>query len=195
MGYAGYGSYFLSPMTGMGSYYPISGFGALDGVFVDAANSAKWLVGKGDYGLSAIAQQVYGSSTPWRAIYDANKSIIGSNPDLIQPGMILTLPTVPGFPPPQGALSQTKNVAGSTSAVVANQTIVGNDGKDIVIGSDGKGATVVTATGAKTASMSTGAMVGIGAIAVVAIGGLALAAKKKKPAYSANRRRRHHRRH
>lgn len=45
-------------------------------------------VSSGD-SLSAIAAQ-YGVS--WQEIYELNKSVIGSNPDMIQPGMTLTIP-------------------------------------------------------------------------------------------------------
>jgi hypothetical protein len=176
--------------TRRGRYFSTSGFG---GAFVDSG-TAKWLVGKGDYGLSFIAKQVYGAGAPWKPIYDANKSVIGSNPDLIQPGMILTLPPIPGFPDPQGAVSATKNVAGTTAAVVpAGTTIIGSGGEKIAIGPGGQ----VVGGGSKTAGMSTGMMIGIGAAAVVVIGGLALMAKKKggggygPPRMTANRRRRH----
>ena len=41
--------------------------------------------------LSKIAKHVYGDANKWRAIYDANRDKI-KNPDLIQPGQVLTLP-------------------------------------------------------------------------------------------------------
>jgi nucleoid-associated protein YgaU len=42
--------------------------------------------------LPSIAQQVYGDANQWRRIYDANKDTIGSNPNLIKPGMQLSIP-------------------------------------------------------------------------------------------------------
>ena len=42
--------------------------------------------------LWAIAEQELGSGNRWREIYDANKDMIGDNPDLIQPGMVLKIP-------------------------------------------------------------------------------------------------------
>ncbi|MGE0760436.1 MAG: LysM peptidoglycan-binding domain-containing protein [Pirellulaceae bacterium] len=42
--------------------------------------------------LSAIAARVYGSSAEWRRIYDANRAVIGNNPNLIRPGQTLVLP-------------------------------------------------------------------------------------------------------
>jgi nucleoid-associated protein YgaU len=43
--------------------------------------------------LSAIAEQVYGNGTDWRSVYDANRGAIGGNPDLIQPGTELVIPS------------------------------------------------------------------------------------------------------
>lgn len=57
----------------------------------DAPTPSKYIVNQGDY-LIKIAKQVYGDSSRWREIYEANKELIGSNPDLIQPGMELDIP-------------------------------------------------------------------------------------------------------
>jgi len=43
--------------------------------------------------LSAIAKQELGDANRWREIYELNKDLIGDNPDLIQPGMELKLPS------------------------------------------------------------------------------------------------------
>lgn len=42
--------------------------------------------------LSLISKRVYGDSSKWRQIYDANKSVIGGNPNLIYPGQQLVIP-------------------------------------------------------------------------------------------------------
>ena len=42
--------------------------------------------------LSSIARKLTGSSD-WHAIYNANKDTIGSNPNLIYPGQVLTIPS------------------------------------------------------------------------------------------------------
>ncbi|MBC6990967.1 MULTISPECIES: LysM peptidoglycan-binding domain-containing protein [Hymenobacter] len=42
--------------------------------------------------LSKIAKNHYGDAAKWHQIYEANKGIIGSNPDHIEVGQVLTLP-------------------------------------------------------------------------------------------------------
>ena len=43
--------------------------------------------------LWAIAEQELGDGSRWREIYDANKDVIGDNPDLIKPGQTLKIPS------------------------------------------------------------------------------------------------------
>lgn len=42
--------------------------------------------------LSKIAKRFYANANDWRRIYDANRTVIGDNPDLIKPGQKLTIP-------------------------------------------------------------------------------------------------------
>jgi len=49
-----------------------------------------YTVVKGD-SLSKIAKHFYGNANGWRQIFEANRDQI-SNPDLIQPGQVLTIP-------------------------------------------------------------------------------------------------------
>ncbi len=42
--------------------------------------------------LSKIAGQFYGDVHQWNKIYDENRELIGSNPDMIQPGQTLKIP-------------------------------------------------------------------------------------------------------
>jgi nucleoid-associated protein YgaU len=35
---------------------------------------------------------VYGDAQQWRRIYEANREVVGGNPDLIHPGQVLKLP-------------------------------------------------------------------------------------------------------
>ena len=44
--------------------------------------------------LSKIAKDHYGDAANWHQIYDANKALIGNNPDLIEIGQVLTLPSL-----------------------------------------------------------------------------------------------------
>lgn len=42
--------------------------------------------------LSGIAQKYYGDTGKYMKIYEANKAVIGNNPDMIKPGMELVIP-------------------------------------------------------------------------------------------------------
>jgi len=50
-----------------------------------------YTVKKGDC-LWNIAKQLYGSGADYSKIYEANKGTVGSNPNLIYPGQVLTIP-------------------------------------------------------------------------------------------------------
>ena len=54
-------------------------------------NQDTYTVQSGD-SLSKIAKQHYGNANSWTKIYNANKTTIGDNPDLIKPGQRLTIP-------------------------------------------------------------------------------------------------------
>ncbi|HEX8427670.1 LysM peptidoglycan-binding domain-containing protein [Hymenobacter sp.] len=58
-----------------------------------ATQGQSYTVVSGD-SLSKIAKNHYGDAAKWHRIYDANKATIGSNPDHIEVGQVLTLPTV-----------------------------------------------------------------------------------------------------
>lgn len=51
-----------------------------------------WTVRSGD-SLSSIATRFFGTSRNWRAIYEANKAAIGSDPAALKVGMTLQIPT------------------------------------------------------------------------------------------------------
>jgi nucleoid-associated protein YgaU len=51
----------------------------------------KHVVAKGET-LSHIAKKHYGKAGKWPTIYEANKDVIGSNPDIIRTGMELVIP-------------------------------------------------------------------------------------------------------
>jgi nucleoid-associated protein YgaU len=42
--------------------------------------------------LWQIAQRFYGDGSLWPTIYEANRAVIGSNPNIIRPGQVLTIP-------------------------------------------------------------------------------------------------------
>lgn len=52
-----------------------------------------YTVVKGDC-LWSIAKKFYGNGSKYTVIYNANKSMIGGNPNLIYPGQVLTIPAV-----------------------------------------------------------------------------------------------------
>jgi hypothetical protein len=55
------------------------------------AQATTYTVVKGDC-LWNIAKKFYGSGAKYTTIYNANKSVIGGNPNLIYPGQVLTIP-------------------------------------------------------------------------------------------------------
>lgn len=57
----------------------------------EAANATTYTVKSGD-SLWKIAQKNLGSGSRWQEIYDLNKSVIGSNPNLIYPGQVYNMP-------------------------------------------------------------------------------------------------------
>lgn len=55
------------------------------------ATAQVYTVAKGDC-LWNIAKKFYGNGSKYSTIYNANKSVIGGNPNLIYPGQVLTIP-------------------------------------------------------------------------------------------------------
>lgn len=56
-------------------------------------NAKEYTVVSGD-SLGKIARKMYGDAGKWQSIYNANKSLIGNNPNLIYTGQKLTIPEV-----------------------------------------------------------------------------------------------------
>jgi hypothetical protein len=52
------------------------------------------VVQTGDW-LSKLAQRYYGDMYKWPVIYEANRKVIGNDPNLIRPGQKLVIPTLP----------------------------------------------------------------------------------------------------
>lgn len=76
-----------SMISGQTSYSQVGGAARE----VPAAQAGRTHIVKEGESLSSIARKETGSSS-WRAIYEANKNIIGSNPNLIYPGQVLMIP-------------------------------------------------------------------------------------------------------
>lgn len=77
------------PATGAGG---TDFFGNPTPTTTSAATGDTYTVVSGD-SLSKIAKHHYGDAAKWHQIYEANKDLIGSNPDLIEVGQVLTLPS------------------------------------------------------------------------------------------------------
>ena len=66
--------------------------GGSSSISTDQQVDRTYTVRPGD-SLSKIAKALMGDAKKWRALYEANKDVVGSNPDLIQPGQVLKIPT------------------------------------------------------------------------------------------------------
>jgi nucleoid-associated protein YgaU len=42
--------------------------------------------------LSKIAKKYLGNANRWNELYEANRAVVGDNPNLIKPGQVLTIP-------------------------------------------------------------------------------------------------------
>lgn len=78
---------------------------------------ADYTVKSGDY-LWLIAKAQYGDGSKWSAIYEANKDKI-SNPNLIYPGQVLTIPGVSEIKATSASSSSTKKASSSTKKATA----------------------------------------------------------------------------
>jgi LysM domain len=61
-------------------------------VVVPPAPGVKTIVVSPGDTLSNIAQKAYGNPSQWSKIYQANKAVIGPNPNLLKPGLTLIIP-------------------------------------------------------------------------------------------------------
>jgi nucleoid-associated protein YgaU len=65
--------------------------GGSSSISTDEQVDRTYTVRAGD-SLSKIAKALMGDAKKWRALYEANKDVVGANPDLIHPGQILKIP-------------------------------------------------------------------------------------------------------
>ena len=72
---------------------PAAGADASFGSTDASADTNTYTVASGD-SLSKIAKNQYGDASKWHQIYEANKDLIGNNPDLIEVGQVLTIPSL-----------------------------------------------------------------------------------------------------
>ena len=56
-----------------------------------STSTRTYTVKSGD-SLSAIAESEMGDAKRWPELYEANKDAVGKNPDMIHPGLVLTIP-------------------------------------------------------------------------------------------------------
>src|SRR5205823_2027100 len=81
--------------------------------------------------LWSIAQQFYGDGNQWNKIYDANKQVIGPDPNNIRAGMVLTIPSTTPPTPPQPTWCKVTAPSGinvrsaptTQAGIVANYTV------------------------------------------------------------------------
>jgi len=73
-----------------------------------------------------IAKAATGNGANWPELYNLNKSVIGSNPNLIYPGQVLVLPAGWSIP---GQVPKLKNVSGSGSKSSGNPEAQANESK------------------------------------------------------------------
>jgi Tfp pilus assembly protein FimV len=85
---------FSNVRSGGSSTAPTPGARAPEPSAPAPAATRTYVVVSGD-NLSRIAKELYGDASKWRAIYEANGSVI-KNPDLIHPGQVLRIPEARG---------------------------------------------------------------------------------------------------
>lgn len=184
MQYRGMGTYIPHAYSTAPKYVSYSGLGEL--LFED--DKALWRVQAGGETISLIAQKVYGDATVWGKICSHNTSIgIAMDPRTpkgdcwYKPGTVIELPKIPGYPDPMATAPKS-----GLPTAPAGSTIVTPSGKVATVGTGGK-LTSPTAAALSKAGMTPGVMIGLGVVAVAAIAGLALLAKKKPTSGPASR--------
>jgi LysM repeat protein len=80
------------------------------------ATARRYTVQRGDT-LSSIAQRFYGRAADWNRLFSANKSVL-SNPDMIFPGQVLTLP--PGQLPAASTTASSGGHGGSAQVTTTS---------------------------------------------------------------------------
>ena len=109
-----------------------------------ATPGSNYTVQQGDT-LFSLAQQAYGDSTKWQVIYNANKQVIGDDPNRLVPGEVLSIPALSPTPGSNYTVQQGDTLfslaqqayGDSTKWQViynANKQVIGNDPNHLVPG-------------------------------------------------------------
>jgi len=61
---------------------------------LEQRNARYHTVASGD-SLSKIAQSCYGNMYKWPVIYEANRDVVGRDPNMVEPGQRLLVPELP----------------------------------------------------------------------------------------------------
>lgn len=165
------------------SYYAMNGLaGALGDLFFDPdAKKAFWRVQQlkaGEKGtVSDLAVGIYKDVTAQNNIISYNAGRKGVKPDprgvgWYYPGTILEMPSIAGKPAPYSGAK-----ASSLSVMAEGTELVLPDGSTVTIGPGGD--IIRGDGGSQKAGMSTGLLLGIGALVVGGVALLAVTAKKK----------------
>ena len=91
--------------------------------------------------LTGIAKETTGDPDNWPALYEANKDVIGSDPDLIYPGQVLLLPGAGAVDPATATDRPPQREPGQRDHVPGKSTD-GQDGQGDGTGADGSGGDV-----------------------------------------------------
>ena len=99
----------------------ISAFGltAMFGAGAEAESLAcggEYIIKRGDT-LQQVTRMAYGECLSWKYLYNANKSVVGSNPSLIEVGMKIKVPCRRGQTPGATVQAATTSAASTTATV------------------------------------------------------------------------------
>jgi hypothetical protein len=80
-----------------------------------SGNGSTYTVASGD-SLSLISGRVWGDVLLWPILYDANRKVVGPDPNKIFPGQKLTVPNIKSFPPAKLADARNRGGGGGSYA-------------------------------------------------------------------------------
>ncbi|MBK9715174.1 MAG: LysM peptidoglycan-binding domain-containing protein [Kouleothrix sp.] len=89
-----------------------------------AQAQTSYVVKSGD-SLWSIAARLYGNGALWQTIYNANREVVGSNPNLIYPDQRFTIPAAPTTPTTPSSGSGSAAKPGASYTIVSGDTLTG----------------------------------------------------------------------